>query len=722
MDNKFITLKTDTGLNIMGPSSISGGGLVLLLIRALISGLSSFAVCALIFHGFNIDCDYSLILKTVFALTFIYSLLSINIITFVLGYCYGIYRLYEYITTNKELLKNAFKVIANQSYSVFSNALNLPNADGFDDVISDTYLAVNSVSVLITTVITAIMVIIVVKLCSKLLYAIGAAVLFSALSFFECSIDYKYALFLLICLGIVTVLGLSNARPLNLTPLKSLLKRKGLFKFNGNCIYALQLGIISFVFLAAVAYSVNTFYPSDKFNTDFSDQYSENIKVTARDIAFMKYAEYKKFNITSSVNMGQLGYIAYVKPDVKTNVFRFVTEPISEGKIYFKTFTGQDYNYRYNGWSEASDNDSIMIDALKNAGAEEKNYEIYNGSDEIFSPCYSDTEGKTYNDKNKMEVTAYEYTPVEITDEEYNNYVNNTYLTIDSENKAVIDRICSEQGFSKDDPDLENKLSEYLKNNFTYSTEAVTLPYGKDFVNYFLEESKTGNYTHYASALTLIYRDLGIPARYVGGYAVAAEQTLENYKPGRSTTSTQVKRANMYSWVEIYDSSKGWQIVDIIPAPSLEELEEKYGDDSKNTYTPDTSLENYFSTVDKEKYSPENIARSASLGIAKIIAVILLVFVIISVLVIAFILLYKYIIYIKADNSKKAYIIMERLKKKYKSKTPDYRDLENKLSQKYGNEKAAEIVSLGEKCIFSQKTENSEIKKLIHLIKSGPLS
>ena len=92
MDNKFITLKTDTGLNIMGPSSISGGGLVLLLIRALISGLSSFAVCALIFHGFNIDCDYSLILKTVFALTFIYSLLSINIITFVLGYCYGIYR------------------------------------------------------------------------------------------------------------------------------------------------------------------------------------------------------------------------------------------------------------------------------------------------------------------------------------------------------------------------------------------------------------------------------------------------------------------------------------------------------------------------------------------------------------------------------------------------------------------------------------------------------
>ena len=718
MNNKFSALKLNTGLTINHPASFSAGGLVLLLIRALISALSSIAVCILIFRGFNIDCDYALVIKTVFAVTFIYSILSINTIAFVLGYCYGIYRLYEYIISNKELIKNAFKVIANQSYSVFSNSLNLPYADGFDDVISDTYTAVNSVAILITALITAVTVIIVVKLCSKLLYAICISFLFSALSFFECNIDFRYAILTLICMGFTAVLGLSKSKPLHISPLKLIRRKKDKFKFKGNSIYAIQLAVFSALILITASFAVNKFYSFEKFNNNFSDKYSENIKVTARDIAFMKYAEYKKFNFTSNVNMGQLGYIAYVKPDVKTNVFRFVTEPVREGKIYFKTFTGQDYNYRYNGWSESSDNDEIMVEALKNSGAEEKNYEIYNSRNEIFSPCYSELEGKTYDDKNKMEVTAYKYTPVEITDEEYNRYVTDTYLKIDSENKAVIDKICNEQGFTKNDPNLENKLSEYLKNNFKYSTETVTLPYGKDFVNYFLEESKTGNYTHYASALTLIYRNLGIPARYVGGYAVAAEQTLENFKPNISTSSTQVKRANMYSWVEIYDRSKGWQIVDITPAPSLEELEEKYGDDSNNTYTPDTSLENYFSTVDKEKYSPQNIAKSVALGIAKIALILLSALVIISIFVAACIYIYKYFIYIKADNSKKAYIIMERLKKKYKAETSDYRKLECKLSEKYGSKKAEEIISVGEKCIFSQKAENTDIKKLIQLIKN----
>ncbi len=716
MNNKSITLNKNTGLNIIRPSSISGGGLIMLVIRAVISAFCSFAVCSLIFNGFSIDCDYSLVFKAVFITAFIYSLLSINIIIFALGYSYGIYRLYEYITSNMDFLKDVLKIIANQSYSVFSNALNLPDADGFNIAISDTNAAANSYTIVITAVITAIMVIIVVKFCSKLLYAAGTAVLFSVLSFFECTIDYKYILFVLIGLIMVTVLGLSKTKSLNLNPLKLLIKRKDHFKFKGNVIYILQLCIISVIVLAAVTCGINTFYPYNKFNTDFSDQYSENIKVTARDIAFMKYAEYKEFTLTSNVNMGQLGYIAYVKPDVKTNVFGFVTEPVREGKIYFKTFTGQDYDYRYNGWSEASDNDSIMVEALKSAGAEEKNYIIYNNSNEFFSPCYSDLSDKSYDNDNKLEVTAYEYIPVEIDNEEYNTYVYNAYLTIDSENKAVIDKICSEQNFSKDDPDLENKLSEYFKNNFTYSTEAVTLPYGKDFINYFLEESKTGNYTHYASALTLIYRNLGIPARYIGGYAVAAEQTLEDYSYGKKTTNTQVKSANMYSWVEIYDSSKGWQIVDITPAPSLEELEEKYGDESENTYVPDTSLETYFSTVDMEKYSPENIVKSAVSVTLKLVLVLLSAFVVISVLGISITVLYSQIVFIKADNSKKAYIIMERLKKKYHSETSNYRELENKLSKKYGAEKASEIIALGEKCIFSQKAENSEIKKLLNLI------
>lgn len=48
--------------------------------------------------------------------------------------------------------------------------------------------------------------------------------------------------------------------------------------------------------------------------------------------------------------------------------------------------------------------------------------------------------------------------------------------------------------------------------------EPGKLKNGEDFVNKFLNETKKGYCTHFASAAVLMFRYMGIPARYVEGY------------------------------------------------------------------------------------------------------------------------------------------------------------------------------------------------------------
>ena len=67
-----------------------------------------------------------------------------------------------------------------------------------------------------------------------------------------------------------------------------------------------------------------------------------------------------------------------------------------------------------------------------------------------------------------------------------------------------------------------NYVKSYLERHTDYSLSPGKLPRGKDFIEYFLYENKRGYCAHYASAATMIFRAMGIPARYVEGYAVGS--------------------------------------------------------------------------------------------------------------------------------------------------------------------------------------------------------
>src|SRR5699024_2090580 len=69
-----------------------------------------------------------------------------------------------------------------------------------------------------------------------------------------------------------------------------------------------------------------------------------------------------------------------------------------------------------------------------------------------------------------------------------------------------------------------NKVTDYLEDNIAYDADVATFSMEKDFLMELLEIERKGYAPHFATAATVMFRDLGIPARYVEGYLVPPEK------------------------------------------------------------------------------------------------------------------------------------------------------------------------------------------------------
>jgi transglutaminase-like putative cysteine protease len=99
-------------------------------------------------------------------------------------------------------------------------------------------------------------------------------------------------------------------------------------------------------------------------------------------------------------------------------------------------------------------------------------------------------------------------------------------------------------------------LATFLRTDpsFSYSTTAVVPPRERDAVDFFLFDpaaARTGFCQHYASAMVVMARSLGIPARMATGFAPGERQDDDTFL---------VREANAHSWAEIYFPGYGWEI------------------------------------------------------------------------------------------------------------------------------------------------------------------
>jgi transglutaminase-like putative cysteine protease len=102
-----------------------------------------------------------------------------------------------------------------------------------------------------------------------------------------------------------------------------------------------------------------------------------------------------------------------------------------------------------------------------------------------------------------------------------------------------------------------NALATWLSGpQFTYSLAPAQPTSARSLVN-FLTKGKSGYCVHYAYAMTVLTRLLGIPARFVVGYTAGTRQ-----KDGSYLVST----TDSHAWTEVYFPSMGWIRFEPTPA------------------------------------------------------------------------------------------------------------------------------------------------------------
>lgn len=105
--------------------------------------------------------------------------------------------------------------------------------------------------------------------------------------------------------------------------------------------------------------------------------------------------------------------------------------------------------------------------------------------------------------------------------------------------------------------DRVHAITEYLRGNYRYSLDTPRLPGGADAVDQFLFQDRVGFCEQFASALTVMLRTQGIPARMAVGYSTGERDSL--------TGSFTVRAHDAHAWVEVLFPGIGWVPFDASP-------------------------------------------------------------------------------------------------------------------------------------------------------------
>ncbi len=117
-------------------------------------------------------------------------------------------------------------------------------------------------------------------------------------------------------------------------------------------------------------------------------------------------------------------------------------------------------------------------------------------------------------------------------------------------------------------------IESYLR-SLPYTLDLPPPPSDRDAVDYFLFDVRTGYCDYFASAMAVLARSVGIPARVVSGYATGDRQDDGSYL---------VKDSNSHSWTEVYLPPYGW--IPFEPSGSWPRFERGTDDTSAATATP----------------------------------------------------------------------------------------------------------------------------------------
>ena len=566
--------------------------------------------------AFNIPYNAPYVFGMITAINFVIMLCQFNLVTRIAAYVVIFWKITEYYINNITLIRSGLNALTNLMYELVRVKFKLPSVDGFTEIIADRNITITAVLIVMCIYYAMFLW----ESCGRMMNIVISGFLSLAVIsmglYFDGVPSYASILMLSTAWLIAACIKLNGKYPYSFR--KNAQYKVYLWK-NKHYYYKLLNGkAFAQFFVLTLALMTVTLGIGDVFIS--KQAFDETVPVSEekeysdfliKDMMITAFSHYKNYSVQTLASSGQLGRYASVEPDGQPDLeVTFVPE--KPGRQYLKSFVGTDYTdsmwVSYSSLRDKEQSFETSYAAKKNNEPARKmvikNLDIITESP--FLPYYTDidsNENIVYVDdiKNELdmplfssyEVKYYSEPDISVADEAYRKYVYDNYLTVPDKNRGLIEQLCEEKGFSADDPELENKLADFFESEYKYSLNPGLVPWKTDFVNYFLFENKVGLCAHFASAGTLIYRTLGIPARYVEGYALdyapgmyEDEVVHENEDPrdwvgeGGAAISpypVTVKVSDIYAhgWVEVYKDGYGWTPVELTPGADELETEKK---------------------------------------------------------------------------------------------------------------------------------------------------
>lgn len=143
----------------------------------------------------------------------------------------------------------------------------------------------------------------------------------------------------------------------------------------------------------------------------------------------------------------------------------------------------------------------------------------------------------------------------------YNEYALKNDLSIPEAVLTVFNERLGAENTSMTLTEVKSAVLKFLDENLQYDENVTTASGARDFAAYTLERTARGYSVHYATIATLLFRYYGVPARYVEGYFLPADEA-QAYADGEEI---QLDETHAHAWVEYYLDGMGWLPFEVTP-------------------------------------------------------------------------------------------------------------------------------------------------------------
>ena len=488
--------------------------------------------------------------------------------------------LFLYIAvTNYWVINNGYYYILNRIFDVAREYFDVASGVEYDLIIEDGYMAVTTFAIFLGMVGIILLNIQLHNKCTLFRAMILTLTPHVIAMYFECTPPLLYIILMLIGYGAVMMLSYGRGR------------------VSAQMRYILPaMAAVAVLLVSTAAFVI----PEVRYTAIMPQSRAKEASRQGME-RFARYgmlALFPQNTARTGVSGGQLSKSSAIMPSYETALTVRYT-PYSFAPVYLKAFTGLDYLGTF--WTEAQPEwpgDGNMEASLQSryaafgadggAGQGCGIMEVEkSGAEDIFEyrPYYTDY----HQTERKDGALVYRYYPDNgestlLSGEE----PDERYLDVPESCETAVRQVCEEAGFGGTEREIAGQIVTYFSENYNYTLRPGFYYGNPDYISHFLLESRKGYCAHFASAATMLFRQMGIPARYVEGYAFSYTDVVEkgelvegaayeDYYTGFSEIGAtaliqiEIPDANAHAWVEIFDSERGWLVVDPTPSSAEEE-------------------------------------------------------------------------------------------------------------------------------------------------------